>query len=133
MSLGPLAIGLVAHDAMKDAMAQWVTRNIDLLRAHQYFATGTTATVISKEQSALSITALKSGPLGGDQQLGGLICEKKLDALFFFQDPMTAQPHDVDVKALVRMSTLYNIALACNPTTADLIISNPNFPNIGQM
>lgn len=127
MTSSRLNIGLVAHDAMKTTLSNWVTKHQDKLIRHRFYATGTTAKVISKAHQDLDISALKSGPLGGDQQLGALICEDKLDVLFFFQDPMTAQPHDVDVKALVRMSTLYNIVLACNPATADLIISSPNF------
>ncbi|MDV7340586.1 methylglyoxal synthase [Terasakiella sp. A23] len=127
MIVRPLNIGLVAHDAMKDLLAGWVDKNKNHLRPNNLFATGTTSRILSDAHADLEITALKSGPLGGDQQLGALICEGKLDALVFFQDPMTAQPHDVDVKALVRMSTLYDVALACNPATADLIITNPDF------
>ena len=127
MTPSRLNIGLVAHDAMKTTLSSWVSKHQEKLKNHRFYATGTTAKVISKAHPDLNITALKSGPLGGDQQLGALICDDKLDVLFFFQDPMTAQPHDVDVKALVRMSTLYNIALACNQATADLIVSSPDF------
>jgi methylglyoxal synthase len=127
MIVRPLNIGLVAHDAMKNVMADWVERNKTALKEHHLFATGTTYQVLHKTHLDLDMTALKSGPLGGDQQLGAMICEGKLDGLIFFQDPMTAQPHDVDVKALVRMSTLYDVVLACNPATADLIITSPDF------
>jgi len=129
---GEFAIGLVAHDAMKGILKEWVANHADLLCDKKLYATGTTAGVLSQADPRLQFTALKSGPLGGDQQLGALICEGKLNALVFFQDPMTAQPHDVDVKALVRMSTLYNVALACNPATADLLVSSPNFGTVAQ-
>jgi methylglyoxal synthase len=127
MIVRPLIIGLVAHDAMKLALSKWVAKNKTHIKDHEFYATGTTAKVISELHPDLNITPLKSGPLGGDQQLGAMISEGKLDALIFFQDPMTAQPHDVDVKALVRLSTLYDVALACNPATADLIVSSPIF------
>ncbi|MFC4270553.1 methylglyoxal synthase [Sneathiella chungangensis] len=122
-----LNIGLVAHDAMKATLLDWVTRNKSILEKHRFCATGTTWKVLTDIHRDMKIERLKSGPMGGDQQLGARICEGKLDVLIFFQDPMTAQPHDVDVKALVRMSTLYDIPLACNPATADLIITNPAF------
>ncbi len=127
MIVRPLNIGLVAHDAMKEAMAFWVDKNKNHLKEHKLYATGTTYKVLHANHLDLDITALKSGPLGGDQQLGAMISEGRLDSLVFFQDPMTAQPHDVDVKALVRMSTLYDVVLACNPATADLVITNPDF------
>ncbi|MDV7341763.1 methylglyoxal synthase [Terasakiella sp. A23] len=126
----PLNVGLVAHDATKAMLAEWVAQNRDGLHTHRLYATGTTARVLAKANPELDITALKSGPFGGDQQLGALICEGRLDALIFFQDPMTAQPHDVDVKALVRMSTLYDVPLACNTATADLIITSPGFARL---
>ncbi|MEP3247470.1 MAG: methylglyoxal synthase [Sneathiella sp.] len=132
MNSRPLMIGLVAHDAMKRTLSSWVTKNKEYLRGHLFYATGTTSKTLLESHDDLEIQALKSGPLGGDQQLGALICEGKLDALIFFQDPMTAQPHDVDVKALVRMSTLYDVALACNPATADLIVSNPAFSDLSE-
>lgn len=125
METARLNIGLVAHDAMKATLLDWVTRNKPILEKHNFYATGTTWKVLTEVHSDMLIQQLKSGPRGGDQQLGALICEGKLSILIFFQDPMTAQPHDVDVKALVRMSTLYDIPLACNPATADLIITNP--------
>ena len=122
-----LSVGLVAHDAMKGTLVSWVSENLAALNDLQFFATGTTTRALKKAHPDLEITALKSGPLGGDQQLGAMICEGRLDVLIFFQDPMTAQPHDVDVKALVRLSTLYDVPLACNPATANLLISSPFF------
>lgn len=118
---------MVAHDAQKESLRIWARKHLEKLRPHQIFATGTTSKILGSLEGGLSITALKSGPLGGDQQLGAMICEGKLDAMIFFQDPMTAQPHDVDVKALIRMSTLYDLPLACNKATADLIVSSRLF------
>lgn len=126
----PLSIGLVAHDAMKQTLLDWVSRNKETLLGYCFFATGTTTKALRMAHGDLHITALQSGPLGGDQQLGAMICEGKLDLLVFFQDPMTAQPHDVDVKALVRLTTLYDVPLACNPATADLLISSPHFADL---
>lgn len=120
-------IGLVAHDAMKPQMRDWAGQVLDVLKPHRIFATGTTAKTLTKAHKELDVTALKSGPLGGDQQLGAMICEGKLNALIFFQDPMTAQPHDVDVKALIRLSTLYNVPIACNLASANLMVSSPLF------
>lgn len=119
-------IGLVAHDARKLDMVEWVVASLDYLEPHRLWATGTTGRTIM-EHTDLEITALKSGPLGGDAQLGAMICEGELDALIFFSDPLAAMPHDVDVKALIRLSTLYNIIMACNRTSADFIIRSPMF------
>lgn len=119
-------IGLVAHDAKKADLLDWVTVNRDRLAVHDLWATGTTGALIA-ERTGLSVHRLKSGPLGGDQQMGALIAEGALDMLVFFSDPMSAMPHDVDVKALVRLSTVYNIVLACNRTTADFVIASPLF------
>ncbi len=119
-----LNIGLVAHDAMKQKLAEWAAVHSDKLAGHNLFGTGTTSSVLMKAVPDLKITALKSGPLGGDQQLGAMICDGKLDMLIFFQDVMTSQPHDVDVKALIRMSTLYDIPIACNVATANLIVKS---------
>lgn len=119
-------IGLVAHDARKKDMVDWVKANLSTLKSHDLWATGTTGRAI-KDNSGLEVTALKSGPLGGDAQLGAMICEGELDALIFFSDPLAAMPHDVDVKALIRLSTLYNIIMACNRTSADFIIQSPLF------
>ncbi len=132
MSVNPLTIGLVAHDAMKQSLVKWVGKNLDALLVHHFFGTGTTSRILLENFTELKISTLKSGPLGGDQQLGAMICEGKLDALIFFQDPMSAQPHDVDVKALVRLTTLYDVPIACNPATANLIVTSPNFAQISE-
>ena len=97
------------------------------LQPHNIWATGTTGRIISERCPSLRITLLKSGPLGGDQQLGAMIAEGKLDVLLFFMDPMTSLPHDVDVKALTRLSTLYNVIFACNRASADFVVSSPLF------
>ncbi len=119
-------IALVAHDQRKQDLLQWVTHNSDQLAKHTLFGTGTTGKLIS-DNSSLKIIRMRSGPLGGDQQLGAMIANLELDILIFFWDPMTSQPHDVDVKALLRMSVLYNVAVACNRATADFLISSPMF------
>jgi methylglyoxal synthase len=119
-------IALVAHDERKQDLLEWVRHNADVLAQCELLATGTTGKVIG-EHCALPVQRLKSGPLGGDQQLGAMIANKELDVLIFFWDPMAAQPHDVDVKALLRMSVLYNIPTACNRATADFIISSMLF------
>ena len=119
-------IALVAHDQRKEDLLSWVKHNAETLSQHKLFATGTTGKVISKD-SSMEIHRLKSGPLGGDQQLGAMIANGELDILIFFWDPMTSQPHDVDVKALLRMSVLYNIPVGCNRSTADFIISSSLF------
>ena len=128
-----LTIGLVAHDRMKPALSEWVGRNLAVLTPHRFVATGTTGKMLTEDHSVLSISALKSGPFGGDAQLGAMIAEGRLDALIFFQDVMTAQPHDVDVKALIRLSTLYELPIACNRATADLIVSSPLFGSRDRM
>ena len=126
-------IALVAHDNRKKDMIEWVLFNWKELIPHKLVCTGTTGKLIyealrkkAEENDMIcpDIKRLKSGPLGGDQQLGSLICEEKVDVLIFFWDPMQAQPHDVDVKALLRISTLYNIPSAYNRSSADFIISS---------
>ena len=119
-------IGLIAHDARKADLLDWVAGHRDRLARHDLWATGTTGGLI-EDRIGLPVTRLKSGPLGGDQQMGALISEGRLDILIFFTDPMSTMPHDVDVKALVRLSTVYNIALACNRTSADFIVESPLF------
>ena len=129
-------LALVAHDNRKADLIQWVELNFDSIMQHKLICTGTTGALIeeslkkklSKEKQAVlstSITILKSGPLGGDQQLGALIVEGKVDAVIFLWDPMQAQPHDVDVKALLRIAVVYNVPMACNRSTADFLISSP--------
>lgn len=119
-------IALVAHDERKEDLIDWANEHKDRLKQHRLFATGTTGKLIS-ERCKLEIHRLKSGPLGGDQQLGAMIAEEKLDMLIFFWDPMAAQPHDVDVKALLRMAVLYNVPSACNKATADHMVSSSLF------
>ncbi|HUX53870.1 MAG TPA: methylglyoxal synthase [Williamwhitmania sp.] len=126
-------IALVAHDNRKKDMIEWVEWNSTELLRHDLICTGTTGKLIEeaihfKEGHAskgLKIAKLKSGPLGGDQQLGAMIAEGKVDMLIFFWDPMEQQPHDVDIKALLRIAVLYNIPTASNRSTADFIISSP--------
>lgn len=115
-------IGLVAHDRRKDALVEWVGPWEDRLAELRIFATGTTGGRVAAAYPALDITRLKSGPLGGDQQLGALIAEERIDMLVFFVDPLSPHPHDVDVKALIRMATLADIPFACNRATADAIM-----------
>lgn len=126
-------IGLVAHDAMKADMIEWVLWNSEKLIGHKFYCTGTTGTLIKKALEEKhpdiewDITLLKFGPLGGDQQIGSRIVEGEIDHLFFFTDPMTLQPHDTDVKALTRLAGVENIVFCCNRSTADHIITSPLF------
>jgi methylglyoxal synthase len=117
-------IALIAHDASKQDLLEWAQFNCETLSQHILFATGTTGTLITQE-TGLSVHRFKSGPLGGDQQIGARIAEGELDFLIFFWDPLEPQPHDPDVKALLRLAVLYNIPTACNRATADFIISSP--------
>lgn len=127
-------IAIVAHDNRKKDMAEWVGFNWKVLSQHKLVCTGTTGKMVNDTISQKCTEhdtvppenlILKSGPLGGDQQLGSMICEGKVDLLIFFWDPMQPQPHDVDVKALLRIAVLYNIPTASNRSTADFIISSP--------
>jgi methylglyoxal synthase len=120
-------IALVAHDGKKQTLVAWVKRHRSRLLRHQLFATGTTGSLIRQACPDLDITLMKSGPLGGDQQIGAKIAEGGLDILIFFIDPLSAHPHEPDVRALTRLSTLYDVAMASNRATADFLITSPLF------
>jgi methylglyoxal synthase len=116
-------IALVAHDNKKADLVDWAYYNRTILTQHDLVATGTTGTLL-EEKLGVPIKKLLSGPLGGDQQLGALIAERKLDIIIFFWDPLEAQPHDSDVKALLRVAVTWNIVIACNRTTADFVMTS---------
>lgn len=116
-----MKIALIAHDQKKDNLIQFAIAYRDILAQHELYATGTTGTLIHNE-TGLPITLFRSGPLGGDQQIGAMIANDEMDMVFFFRDPLTAQPHEPDVMALVRLCDLYHIPLATNMGTAEIIL-----------
>ena len=127
-------IALVAHDNRKKDLLEWVNWNYEILIGHDLICTGTTGSLIEKlligklgtaKREKLKLKKLKSGPLGGDQQLGAMIAEGRIDLVIFLWDPMMPQPHEVDVKALLRITVLYNVPTACNRASADYMISSP--------
>lgn len=119
-------IALIAHDRMKKDLIEWVEFNKGTLSRHELYATGTTGTLI-QERTNLKVHKFKSGPLGGDQQIGAKIAEGEIDILIFFWDPLEPLAHDVDIKALIRLATVYNIPVAINRSAADFLISSPLF------
>ena len=117
-------IALIAHDRTKPDLLEWVSRHVEKIKDFTIIATGTTGSLIRKEHPELTISTVKSGPLGGDQQVGAMIANGEIDIMIFLEDVMTPQPHDVDIKALLRLAVLYELPLACNRITADLLMEN---------
>ena len=117
-------IALIAHDNCKGDLVDWARYNRGTLADHELYATGTTGAILSSELD-LDVTRFLSGPLGGDQQVGAAIVEGRIDFVIFFWDPLEPHPHDVDVKALLRIAVVYNVPIACNRSTADFMLSSP--------
>ena len=118
-----MKIALIAHDKKKQKMIDLCVKYKDVLELHELYATGTTGTMVMGE-TGLKITRMKSGPLGGDQQIGSMVAEKKLDMIIFLRDPLTAQPHEPDVTALLRLSDVYSIPLATNVSSATIMLED---------
>ena len=117
-------VALIAHDNKKKELIEWCVYNKNALATHKLYATGTTGQLLEQALNQ-SIVKFRSGPLGGDQQIGARIAERKIDVLIFFWDPMEAQPHDPDIKALLRLGVVWNIPIACDRATADFVLTSP--------
>lgn len=117
-------IALIAHDNKKQELIDWVEYNKGVLARHELFGTGTTGNLI-ESATGLEVTKLRSGPMGGDLQIGSMVADEKIGVVIFFWDPMEAQPHDPDIKALLRICVVWNIPIACDRSTADFLITSP--------